>query len=953
MAGVTPDASLEILQRHEQYLALHFAELRNQRASLGGDAPVFALEHGLSTDELAELKAAVRLVVAEGFRYRHWRDNWLPFVVYASEVGYSYAGDEFWTTFDLATPGWVYFGDRTRIRIWFQRFALEFGGAIPAGAFAKNFSIIAWPITHAVLPVYLQRNLAHLLYDFRMGLTAELLQNPGELGKQLSARAWDYTERFRIFCSNTSLLGHVAAALLSGEGEESPYLLQSTLFRLVDGLQEERQAKSWLQGARTVANRVRSEGFQPSGTRGSTGGSQTRLPNPTDPRLVLRGSEVGWRAYAQLPDLSSLNRRLPHVFDELRTRRARIEGADDVIVARGRLATPGQEIRLTRWPDPDRAFVELENGTGPVNNLLRDQIEVTRGPVWLFKRRAPGLAVEVKSRMVHPGGTYYIVHDGAWDGSGVPGLTKVTLDVTDASALRLAVPEQLSDADCAALVASGLSVTTDVSIRPVGIAASSWDGEGAVEWIAGEPGLIGIHVEQIPAGGTLVLAGDRHPLIWPAGERELFLSLDNLQVGEHELRVTLTDEAQQTLAEGSLEVTIRDPQARLGSAEPGEGIRLLASPSRPTMSEIWEPGAVTIAGPDGLRVDLAVALRNEAGELLDKVPLHITLPLLDSDWVGVAKKVRGDNRFVSNFDRAESIELTVSRAGVGYASLTADRGFQPLRWQLIRERDKTRAHLIDRTDSGSTRIQLYRVETPLKIEECDASSDVVAPSAGGLLRALGAEGIDASAIILLPTRPNDLLGMRPANPDVQTGPRTSGELLCLAFAHQRWADADLPGDVFAQHQRDIVLEAIARALVSLVCGGRWAGIERSLANVNDPFDLIDEMKAAVGEGDEQKRLAKTIGQNLFAWADPASLLTGFAEAIQGTLRSNGINGHDSAPRFLLTLAGRSGQVAQWPEAERGYLLQQVLKSPVLLRAARFAILGTRLLRDDVEAGKGF
>lgn len=953
MAGVTLDAALEILQRHGQYLALHFAELRDQRAALGGDAPVFALEHGLSADDLAELTAAVRLVVAEGFGYRHWRDNWLPFVIYASEVGYSYAGEEFWTTFDSATPGWAHFGDRTRIRTWFQRFAVDFGGAIPAGAFAKNFSIIAWPITHAVLPVYLQRNLAHLLYDFRMGLTAQLLQNPEELGKELSARAWDYTERFRIFCTNTSLLGHVAAALLSGEGDESPYLLQSTLLRLVGGLEEERQTKSWLQGARTAANRVRSQGFQPSSTRGSRDGSHTRLPNPTDPHMVLRGSEAGWRAYAQLPDLSSLNRRLPDVYDELRTRRARIEGADDIILARGRLATPGQEVHLTRWPNPDRAFVELEDGTRPVNNLLRDQIEVTRGPVWLFKKRAPGFAVEVKSRLVHPGGTYYIVHDGTWDGAGVPGLTKVTLDVTDASALRLAVPEQLSDADCAALVESGLSVTTNVSIRPVGIAASSWDGEGAVEWIAGEPGLIGIHAEVIPTGGTLVLAGERYPLIWPAGEHEIFLSFDDLPVGEHELRITLNGAAQQTLSEGSLEVTIRDPRARSDSAELGEGIRLLASPSRPTMSEIWEPGAVTIAGPDGLRVDLAVALRNEAGKELDKVPLSITLPLLDTDWVGVARKVRGDNRFVNNFDRAESIELTVSRAGVGYASLTADRGFQPLRWQLIREREKTTAHLIDRTDGGNTRIQLYRVETPLKVEECDGSSDVVAPSTGGLLRALGAEGIDASAMILLPTRPNDLLGVRPTNPDVQTGPRTSAELLRLAMAHERWANADLPGDVFAQHQRDIVLEAITRAVVSLVCGGRWAAIERRLANASDPLDLTDEMKAAVGEVEEQKRLAKAIGQNLFAWADPASLLTGFAEAIHGTLRSNGINGHDSAPRFLLTLAGRTGQVVQWPEVERGYLLQQVIASPVLLRAARFAILGTRLLGDDEEAGRGF
>lgn len=953
MPELAAASSATTLQQLHARLDAHYKALCASRETLSGDPPVFALEHGLSDADLETLCACVRDVISRGLGAQHWRHSWLPFAVYAAESGYDYIGDEFWPSFERRTPGWFAYGDRDRVRMWFTKFALDYGGAIPVGAFAKNFPIIAWPITHAVLPVYLQRYLAQLLYDFRMGLTADLLQDPEQLGVQLEARSWGYTERFRIFCSNTSLLGHVAAALLSGEGEESPYLLHSTLQRLVDGLEQERQARLWLQGARDAASRIRARGFQPRSPQGVGGGAKERLPNPTDPRLVLRRSDSGWRVYAQLPDLTGLGRRLPQVYEELRTKRARVEGAGDTMLARGRLAATSQEIRLTRWPDPEQAFVELEDGGAAVNAHLRDQIEITRGPVWLFKRRAPGVAVEIKGRILHPGGTYLVIHAGEWDGADLPGVTAVTLDADDANAYRLVVPDSITDAQVAAFVAAGLSVTSEVNIRPVGIVASAWDGVGAVEWLAGEPAIVAIRTQQAPSAATLALAGERYPLDWPSGENNLFLSLDDLPVGEHELRVTLAGEQQQTLVEGSLSVIVRDPRMRTETAEQGEGIRLLASPSRPSMSEIWEPGALMIAGPDGLSVDLKVTLRGDNGQELGMVQFAISLPLLDADWTGIAKKVRNDSRFIGAFDLAESLEVNVSRAGVGYASLTADRGFQPLRWQLLRDRDSNRAHLVDRTDSANTQVHLYRVEAPLRWEACDPSDDVVAPATGGLLQAIGGEGIDASASTLLPTRPNELFGKHPSAPQVPTGARTPGEVVRLASAYQRWATADLPGDVFAQHQRDAVLEAITSSVVSMISGARWAAVERRLVSAKDPLDLINEMQKLIGESDEQKHLAKTVGKRLYSWLDPVSLLTGFAEVTKQALKSDGLGGHDSAPRFLLTLAGRTGQILEWPRPEQKQLIEAALTSPGLLRAARFAVLGTRLLGESGDARNGF
>ena len=84
-----------------------------------------------------------------------------------------------------------------------------------------------------------------------------------------------------------------------------------------------------------------------------------------------------------------------------------------------------------------------------------------------------------------------------------------------------------------------------------------------------------------------------------------------------------------------------------------------------------------------------------------------------------------------------------------------------------------------------------------------------------------------------------------------------------------------------------------------------------------------------------------------------ALLTGFADAALPLLRAHGLGEQASAARFLLTLAGRSGEVSQWPNADRDILIRKVLDAPVLLRLARFAVLGARMFDDADDALKGF
>ena len=102
--------------------------------------------------------------------YRPFR-NWLVWIVFATEQGYDYDGDEYWNTFERRMPVWDR-GWRPSLRAWFGKFHETYGGFRPVGSWANHFSIIAWPITHALLPKDLQVQLARALYALRYQLAS-------------------------------------------------------------------------------------------------------------------------------------------------------------------------------------------------------------------------------------------------------------------------------------------------------------------------------------------------------------------------------------------------------------------------------------------------------------------------------------------------------------------------------------------------------------------------------------------------------------------------------------------------------------------------------------------------------------------------------------------------------------------------------------------------------------
>ncbi len=940
------------LERLHGRLESHFGQLAGARNTHAPGAPVFALEHGLDDEDLGSLKDAVRAAVAAGFgtSYKKW---WLPFAVYAAESGYGYEGGEYWVTFADETPRWTEVGNNSWIRSQFIKFADQFNGVRPRGAFAEHFPIIAWPITHAVLPVYLQRNLAQLLFEFRAALTSDLLRDPEALGARLAARTASYTERFRIFCENTALLGSVAIALL-GETAESPYLSTPTQQRLAESMSRESVTRRWLDSARGAASGVRARGFRSSARSTNprdVESARVAAPCPTDVGLELRRRDGAWRLHAVLPDLTVISRRLPETFEHLRSRRTTVEGLDGPPLARGRLLFAGQSVRLLRWPRPDAPFLQVLGAPDHINRVLADLCVVRGGPIWLFIERVNGLAQQVRTRVLRPGRTYILVQPGSEPAPGLEWSSPTSLDVDGMRAQRLQVPDQIGDEDRAALIAIGLHVVTDIIVSPVGVVPSAWDGGGLMEWSAGEHAAIAITANSDPSQCELTLDGVTYLMEWPAGKSRVLVGLGNLEVGAHALRVRLFAGHNVLSASEDLFITVRDPLVRSESATEAEGLRVLASPARPSMADLWDGRAtLSVLGPAGLAADLRVTLRSDTGGQLVHIQRSVQLPVDENRWLSIARSIREHNSFRDAYDEAESVEIAVARSGVGFATIHADRGFRPLRWKISRHHGHGRiARLIDRTDGAATRVELYSFEDPLTPTPQDGGAPIEIPPLGGLLRAVAGEVVES---VLLPTQPNAVMRAGRLRPKVEIRAKTSQEIHRLSLCHRMWSEADLPADPFAHNRRAHVLDAIVREIASEFGGSYWRSAERRLNAAQRPLDHIDDLQAAVGIDQRQKALASEISRRLWRWSDPAELRSGFADVIASTLRRTGLDDVADSSLYLMHLADDLSALCDWDADQSSKIVSAVVRAPVLLRAARFAVLGARAFSEDEPTRRG-
>jgi hypothetical protein len=934
-------------------LEQHFSALRAKRDVRDPDIPLFALEHGLSESELLLLNAEICSAVRQG-RLPH--DTWLPFVVYSAEIGYEYSGEEFWPTFESRTPGWVSQGDRQYIRRLFRQFSDRFGAARPSGAWATQFSIICWPITHAVLPTDLQRQFARLLFEYRTALTSDLLREPAELGRRLAARALHSSSRFQNFAQNTELLGQVAAALLVGDDEDSPYLLDSTLKRIVADLSEERESRRWLRDAKVSASQLRLRGFEPGSRRATEGtrdGARVRLPATTDPEISLRRDLAGWTAYIEISDLTTLAERLPAAHDELGRLRARLAGVSGPPLARGRLLYPGQHVRLDHWPLPGEPLITLENGSPATNSLLSDQCVFPPGPRWLFRKRDDSTATQVRGMLVRPGRSYLLLAREPISGELPPTssfeLTRLSTDGVYAYAVR--VPDILDADDLRVLANIGLAVVTEIELRPAGFVPAVWDGEGTAEWNVGEDPIVAVSSSRAVERCIFTLDGEPYLVPWPTGDQEVFVQVGALDVGTHELRVALlSSEVEQPVAEGVLSLMMRTPPTRRSTGTLRGGLVILATPVSPTLTELWDGTAsLELRGPEGVEVKVDLALCDRAGKTLARHALRVSLPVDSQRWLRLFKQIGAVGGIQRAYEQSEACRIEITHPELGSAALFCEREFTPLRWVFGRDSDGPFVRLIDNTDGNGTRIDCYAFAAPDRSTTVDLSAGMRWRGPGGGL--VTATAGDNQASVILPPFVHDLTDLRTANitPTLKAGTRSEEGVRRAIKLTGRWSEASLPADPFGEIRRTAVLRAITAHIASLIGGDRWEHLERRLLIGRDSPSM-SELRDGVGEQRYQRELALDLSHHVgrLQTLQPEKRAAPLAFALHMHAPPAGVRPDDSRfAEFLLRLASDPTTLLSWPAEDCQVTLRRALDSPVVLRAARYVVLAIDGATEEV------
>ncbi|MBI5647637.1 MAG: hypothetical protein HY962_11965 [Ignavibacteriae bacterium] len=962
------------LSHWQQHLTAHFQDLASQRNGAGGSTPIFALEHGLETTELQALANSVRTHIAN---YAPSNDHTLPWIVYATELGYGYAGNEYWQTFEDKTPGWTLNGKRNWIRDAFDDFQRKFAGAKPSGPWAEQFSIIAWPITHAILPCDLQQQLARILYELRHSFSGELFDEPQRLGDFIAARSWNASARFQNLVQAPALVGQIAAALLLQGKEGFKTLLHPmTLKRIGDDVDRERRGRDWLRGARRAAEeRAKIRGLTIGRTTNTTFRRREEAREEVvrlgiEPRLLLRPIEKSrWEISLEIPDLSHLLLRFPQVREILTDSRCTVAGAAGRPLARGRCVHGPLRVTLSRWPRPDDVLLKFEHTDAQLEYLLRAECMLRPGTSWLFKVASDGLAYESRGLRVRADSKYLIVSTEPFSRS--PVARPVELTCQGVHAVLIDMPAALTSEWEQALKQFQVTQAKSIEVWPAGLAAVSWDGEGYGEWLASETPTLAIRSDHTIDELTIAMReGPSLSLLLtgtPAGT-PIFVELPPLPVGLHKFSVAArsgSDADSEVI--GDLDVVMRVREARPWSpgATAHGPLEMSLDPIAPSLEQLWEGKVdIELRGPTGRSIECVLSLFERAGAdpVLEVSIPPMPLPLLPTQWrTHFARYFRENKQVQRRYDDARLCRLIFAASELGVFTLECERAFEPLRWVLRRHGDSVNARLVDDSGAaGEPEVLFFSFEQPTKRVQLSPLPEFPVEAPGGLFMARR-DGVTAGLLAVPRTIRNFAdLG---ATPQIEGIARSADAVVvALEYAHL-WEMARSSGDILSSHKRRCVLQAFSGHIVSLLGGEQWARAERALGS--STARDISVLKDAVSSRADQRGIAAAI------FLEAAELATSDIEARVKRLVELAHSFRIQVPaapyeaqrlaELALRIASRPGHPAilrarhDLKPAIR-MLLDEV---PILARAARFLVIATdrhlesRTVADETYAGWGW
>jgi hypothetical protein len=844
----------------QERLSTYFAALRSTLDAAGNSRPIFALEHDLNPAEYDDLVAGLREHTnSSGPATRHC----YAWSIYAAEIGYKFKGDEYWQTFAEDLPGWKTNEGRDCIKDAFYSFQKQFRGAVPSGNWAKNFTIICWPITHAVLPKDLQRHLASILYEVRGAFTPDLLNDTAALGKLIAVNSEGKSSRFRKFVEEYDLVGRISVALLSPDSAAAEGLLAThTLKRITADLQAEQNAHAWLSAARQRASSVKLTGLR---TRPVTPGVSLSEPLEAEllasekahrERLELTIKQVGeetWSVVAVLPNLSHIepsNAAFQRVFT---SQRGFIEVSGKSHFAPRYFTINRQDVGLKSWPTPNQSILKFEPTPKGLSDLLNETCSLPRVSGALFRLRDDGTGINVKSKVVRPGEIYvFLSTDTLPTSTHLRDSRRVAIDCSGVNGILLDVPDRISDGYHDAMQSLGLSASLALQVMPVGYPPKSWNEDGEVEWSVSSPMVLAVTSTVEVKGLVFNLLGeDSHDAVQTVmdGHGPVFVDLEKLKAGQYQIHVIAQVAATEGgVVTGNISISVTPDDDVILSAENAQGFTVLATPTLPTFEELWADAAkVNIYGPKGAQLKAQLAFYSDPAGLTTPTFTHslgrVSLPVEEVEWAHTFERAKKDKKVMIAQEDAVSCRLNWRSVELGESTLHCEREFVPFRWSI---RTKSNHHKVRLVQNDSTReLQLLTAAftSPANLIPFSLSPKLEFEQSGEGGLFIARSGAASASVILTSPAVSGFGALRPSESRIPPAVDAhSLESLCEAFG--LWTEADLTGNPILRLKRNAAVSVMKTAILESICGGPWvsaeAGLEKGRLRVSNLCGMIGQ-----------------------------------------------------------------------------------------------------------------
>lgn len=824
---------MTVLKEIVERLRAHFVELRDERRVEAPGAPVFGIEHPFVPTEILELARALRESLTREGRVN--LDYSIGWVVLAAECGYGFGGSEFWPTLEQRIPEWSSAGDRHALRAAFQRFVNDFGGRSPSGQWAHHFCLIAWPITHAILPRDLQRHLCEAIYEARYQLWGMRGLDLPSLGKIVALSAPIHGTRFDDFIRDHALVGAIVHRLLVDDSDARAYFFEKTFQRILNDLHTISAAQEWLGEASHIYSRGVSASVPRPPAAGTPSNNRLRAHSLV-PDLQLVGGDVdGWVPRLTPPSLADWIQHHPDIVRELDALKYRVHGVNDrAFPAQALLTARPSSVTLKTFPDFDTPLIEFVPPHAGLSTAFDADCRIKERSVLAFRQAGDIAYLAAKGELV-PGESFILATRGStWD-FGTP------LPCGDPAwrLFRWEVPMSIDASVSSQLQAAGLSIRRTARLRPWGLVPRRWDYGTEGEWLITEPIVFVIERDHVFDAIGVSVDGSPLTMLQCDGMEDPTLLLDDLRPGNYPLSIT-TFERRQTrsgtewIALGRCEVPlrVRAPVAWSPGRMAVDALRIDCNPPRPSLEQLLRDEViVTIDGLVTAPVDVSLVSIDGTGKgattteslIRKRAPIHTEI------WLAALKALQrrvDASRILMGAQRAY---LRIFCEPLGEQRIPLSLVPSPVRWvfrddgvRLICDGNKEPEILHASFEEPSTTQAVDRVQ-------CQRGLD---GSASGLYVARD-EAFMRGVIVGQPTG-NGLASLRQT---VRVGDLRKATVSALLGAYRIWESA-ISTTTFARINQGGVLTHLHQELLSRYVDSVWRQLEqqRSWVKLEDNVD---------------------------------------------------------------------------------------------------------------------